>query len=138
MIGILSQDEITQMLKRHQVGRLGCSTNDRPYIVPINFVFESDAIYAYSLPGRKISMMREQPLVSFEIDEIDGPSNWRSVVAEGLYEELNDPSGSSLAKRLLVNGFGTLVGRGLDASSPVILFRIRFTELSGRFERRDA
>jgi nitroimidazol reductase NimA-like FMN-containing flavoprotein (pyridoxamine 5'-phosphate oxidase superfamily) len=138
MIGILSQDEIAQLLQRHRVGRIGCSANDRPYIVPINYVYQCDAIYAYSMPGRKINIMREQPLVSFEVDEIDGPSNWRSVIAEGVYEELTESERSSLAKRLLVNGFGTLVSRGLDASSPIVLFRIRITELSGRFERRDA
>jgi nitroimidazol reductase NimA-like FMN-containing flavoprotein (pyridoxamine 5'-phosphate oxidase superfamily) len=138
MIGLLSHEEMTQMLQRHNIGRLACSANDRPYIVPINYVYQSDAVYGYSLHGRKISVMREQPLVSFEIDEIDGPSNWRSVIAEGVYEELSDPMGAALAKRLLVNGFGTLVGRGLDASPPIILFRIRFTELTGRFERRDA
>jgi hypothetical protein len=138
MIGILSRDEMTQMLQRHRVGRIGCSSNDRPYIVPINYVYECDAIYAYSMPGRKINIMREQPLVSFEVDEFDSPSNWRSIIAEGVYEELNDVPGSAFAKRLLVNGFGELVSRGLDASPPVILFRIRITELSGRFERRDA
>jgi nitroimidazol reductase NimA-like FMN-containing flavoprotein (pyridoxamine 5'-phosphate oxidase superfamily) len=138
MIGTLTNEEINQMLRRHHVGRLGCSANDRPYIVPINYVFESNAVYGYSVPGRKISVMREQPLVSFEVDEIDGPSNWRSVIAEGVYEELTDKTSVCQAQRLLANGFGTLVPRGLDASPPIILFRIRLTELSGRFERRDA
>jgi nitroimidazol reductase NimA-like FMN-containing flavoprotein (pyridoxamine 5'-phosphate oxidase superfamily) len=138
MIGLLSQEEMMQMLQRHRVGRLACTANDRPYVVPINYVYQADAIYAYSMPGRKISIMREQPLVSFEIDEIDGPSNWRSVVAEGVYEELTDSSSAAQAKHLLVNGFATLVGRGLDASPSIILFRLRITELTGRFERRDA
>jgi nitroimidazol reductase NimA-like FMN-containing flavoprotein (pyridoxamine 5'-phosphate oxidase superfamily) len=138
MIGLLSHNEMTAMLERHRVGRLACTTNDRPYIVPINYVYQCDAIFAYSMPGRKISMMREQPLVSFEIDEIDGPSNWRSVVVEGVYEELTDAAGTSIAIRLLANGFGSLVTRSLEASSAIVLFRIRVTELSGRFERRDA
>ena len=138
MIGLLSNEEMTQMLQRHQVGRLGCTANDRPYVVPINYVYQYDAIYAYSMPGRKISIMREQPLVSFEIDEIDGPSNWRSVVVEGVYEELKEATETSFAKRLLINGFGTLVGRTLEVSPSIILFRIRVTDLSGRFERRDA
>ncbi|MFL5762181.1 MAG: pyridoxamine 5'-phosphate oxidase family protein [Thermomicrobiales bacterium] len=138
MIGTLSTEEINQLLRRHHVGRIGCSANDRPYVVPINYVYEYDAIYSFSVPGRKINIMREQPLVSFEIDEIDGPSNWRSVIVEGVYEELTDKSSLALATRLLANGFGALVPRGLDASPPMVLFRIRLTETSGRFERRDA
>jgi nitroimidazol reductase NimA-like FMN-containing flavoprotein (pyridoxamine 5'-phosphate oxidase superfamily) len=138
MIGLLSHDEMTQMLQLHNVGRLACTSNDQPYIVPINYVFQCDAIYAYSMPGRKISMMREQPFISFEIDEIDGPSNWRSVIAEGVYEELTGPAGTSLAKRMLANGYGSLVARSLEVSSPIVLFRIHITGLSGRFERRNA
>src|SRR5215212_2997128 len=105
MIGTLSTEEINQLLRRHHVGRIGCSANDRPYVVPINYVYEYDAIYSFSVPGRKINIMREQPLVSFEIDEIDGPSNWRSVIVEGVYEELTDKSSLALATRLLANGF---------------------------------
>jgi hypothetical protein len=138
MVGLLADEEIQTMLRNQRVGRLGCSTNDRPYVVPINFVFDGECVYGYSVPGRKISIMREQPLVSFEIDEICGPANWRSVIAEGVYEELCDEEGREVAKRYLANGFGDLVARSLDASSSIVLFRIRLTEVSGRFERWDA
>jgi hypothetical protein len=138
MIGTLTPNEIVEMLRRHDVGRIGCSSNDRPYVVPINYVYDADAIYSYSVHGRKIDIMREQPLVSFEIDEIHSASNWRSVITEGVYEELTDCVQRRQARRLLANGFGELISRSLEAGSPVILFRIRLTELSGRFERRDA
>jgi nitroimidazol reductase NimA-like FMN-containing flavoprotein (pyridoxamine 5'-phosphate oxidase superfamily) len=106
--------------------------------VPINYVFDGDCIYGYSTLGRKVDVMREQPLVCFEIDEIDGPANWRSVVAEGVYEELTDCPARDSVLRLLVNGAGAPVARGLDAAPPIVVFRIRLTERSGRFERRDA
>jgi uncharacterized protein len=138
MIGLLTLEEIHDLLRRQRVGRLACSANDRPYVVPLNYVFDGEYIYGYSVPGRKITIMREQPLVSFEIDEICDPSNWRSVIAEGVYEELECEPERGVAKRLLVNGFGDLISRGLDASPAMVLFRIRLTELSGRFEHWDA
>jgi len=137
MIGILTPDEVDSMLRRNRVGRLGCSANDRPYVVPIGYAYDGTYLYSYGTPGRKIEVMREQPLVCFQLDEIEWPSTWRSVVAEGVYEELTDEPARRRAIGLLANGAG-LVARGLDASFPMIVYRIRLTESSGRFERRDA
>ena len=138
MIGLLSADEVETMLRRHHIGRLGCTVNDRPYVVPINYSYDGHGIYACSTVGRKIEIMREQPLVCLEIDEIDGPSQWRSVLVAGVYEELADERQRRLALSVL-NGDGPgLVPRTLEATAPMVLFRINLTEKSGRFERRDA
>jgi len=138
VIGLLSPEEIEAMLRRHHVGRLACSANDRPYVVPINYAYDGACLYAYSTPGRKITVMREQPLVCFEIDEVDTPSSWRSVVAEGRYEELTNAR-QRQAAFALVNGAGPgPVPRSLNPSEALIVFRIQLTDKSGRFERRDA
>jgi uncharacterized protein len=138
MIGLLGEDEVEAMLRRHRVGRLGCSANDRPYVVPINYAYDGTWVYGYSTLGRKIAVMREQPLVCFEVDEIDGPSSWRSVVAEGVYEELI-VEGQRRAATARLNGHGPgRVGRSPDAAAPIVLFRLRLTEKAGRFERHDA
>ncbi len=140
MIGILSADEIDRLLARQRMGRLACTADDRPYLVPINYAYDGDFLYGYGAPGRKIEVMRRQPRVCFEVDEVDGESEWRSVVVDGLFEELTDEAPRRTALRLL-NGHGPAsgpVGRGLDASPRLVLFRIRMTARSGRFERRDA
>ncbi|HEU5433666.1 MAG TPA: pyridoxamine 5'-phosphate oxidase family protein [Thermomicrobiales bacterium] len=141
MIGHLSNAEIETMLRRHRVGRIACSANDRPYVVPITYVYDAGLVYAYSVQGRKIDVMREQPLVCFEIDEVETASSWRSVVAEGVFEELDDgPERSHALRRLVGREHPVPIAvcapaAGLDRA---IVFRIRLTEKSGRFERRDA
>lgn len=140
MIGLLSPDEIEEMLRRHQVGRIACSANDRPYVVPINYAYDGECIYGYSALGRKITIMREQPLVCFEIDEIAGPSNWRSVIAEGLYEEVRDEATLVKVLPCLTGPGGTPTPRTLGDSQVerVVVFRLRLTDKSGRMERQDA
>jgi hypothetical protein len=137
MIGVLSPDEIEAMLRRHTVGRLAVSVNDRPYVVPITYAYDGVSVYAFSGPGRKIDVMREQPLVCFELDEVAGSAEWRSVVAEGVYEELTtDPARrEALALLGITNG---VVARTLEAGGRNVIFRVRLTERAGRFERRDA
>jgi nitroimidazol reductase NimA-like FMN-containing flavoprotein (pyridoxamine 5'-phosphate oxidase superfamily) len=139
MIGLLSAEEMDSMLRRNRVGRLACSSNDRPYVVPINYGYDGEHIYSYSANGRKIATMREQPLVCFEIDEIDGPSNWESVVIEGIYEELTEQVERENAKSLLVKtGEGPVLRTMSSAADErIVYFRIRVDERSGRYERRD-
>lgn len=153
MIGVLTPEEVEAILRRNRIGRLGCSADDHPYIVPINYVYDGRHVYAYSGPGRKVDVMRRQPRVAFEVDEIDNPSSWRCVMAEGLFEELTGEDDRRQALvRLTRNGTtqasgkalpppdeaeSALVPRSLEASDYLVLFRVKLTEKSGRFERQD-
>jgi nitroimidazol reductase NimA-like FMN-containing flavoprotein (pyridoxamine 5'-phosphate oxidase superfamily) len=138
MIGIMSPEEIEMVLRSARVGRIGCASNDRPYVVPINYAYDGTYIYGFSTLGRKITVMREQPSVCFEVDEIDGPSIWRCVIADGQYEEITDEPCRQAAMQRLVWACGASVPRSLDASRNIVVFRLRLTGKSGRFERWDA
>jgi nitroimidazol reductase NimA-like FMN-containing flavoprotein (pyridoxamine 5'-phosphate oxidase superfamily) len=138
MIGIMSPEEIESMLRSAQVGRIGCSSNDHPYVVPINYAYDGEFVYGFSTLGRKVTVMREQPSVCFDVDEIAESSTWRCVIVEGQYEELTGESCRQAAMQRLARDSGATVPRSLDASRNIVVFRIRVTEKSGRFERRDA
>jgi nitroimidazol reductase NimA-like FMN-containing flavoprotein (pyridoxamine 5'-phosphate oxidase superfamily) len=138
VIGIMTPEEIEATLRRAETGRIACTLNDRPYIVPVSYAYADGCIYAYSALGRKIMIMREQPLVCFEVEEIDGPTSWRCVIIEGRYEELEDETSRHDALKRLSARAGSLVPRAPDASSGAVVFRLRPGVMSGRFERRDA
>ena len=82
--------ECRELLKRQGMGRLACARDNQPYIVPIYFAADADCLYGFATVGRKIEWMRTNPLVCVQADEIQGPSDWKSVVALGRYEELSD------------------------------------------------
>jgi nitroimidazol reductase NimA-like FMN-containing flavoprotein (pyridoxamine 5'-phosphate oxidase superfamily) len=138
MIGVMSNEEVQSLLRRKKLGRLAMSANDRPYLTPISYAYDGEFVYCCSSIGRKIATMREQPLVCFEVEEIDDHSNWRTVIAEGVYEEIVDADLRQRAACLLANG-SEPVSRALGAAfAPNVFFRVRLTDISGRFERRDA
>src|SRR5215216_4498843 len=92
----LPVEEIEALLRTAIVGRIACcghgATGDgRPYLVPLAYGYDGDAVYAHSGPGRKLDLMRAEPRVPFEVDEAIAPDRWRSVIAEGTFEEINDP-----------------------------------------------
>jgi uncharacterized protein len=87
----ISQQECGELLKRVSIGRLACSLDGQPYIVPVAFSYEPECIYVFSTLGKKIEWMRQNPKVCLQVDEIGNRSNWMSVVVTGTYLELPEP-----------------------------------------------
>jgi nitroimidazol reductase NimA-like FMN-containing flavoprotein (pyridoxamine 5'-phosphate oxidase superfamily) len=89
--------------------------DDRPYVVPTNYVYDGAAIYAASGRGQKIDAMRTRPRVCLEVDEVDGSAAWRSVIARGVYEELTDDS----QRRAALSRLGLVWQCGRTCESPL-------------------
>ena len=145
MIGELTNDQIDQVLASHMVGRIGCHFEGRTYVVPVAFAFDGRYIYAHSRNGMKISMMRKNPSVCFEVDIIENMGNWRSVILQGEYEELKTSAQQVMAFKLLSDRLSPV--RTSQAARPSsktppgekkmrpVFFRISVVEKSGRYEK---
>jgi hypothetical protein len=147
MLGELNQTEVESLLSSEVVARIGCHANGRSYVVPITYVYEDGAIIGHSGDGMKIDMMRKNPFVCVEVDHVDNLANWRSVIAWGHYEELSGAAVvaaiEKLAKRLepLTVSETSVPARGRHGRSGptahgVVVYRIRLTEKTGRYETR--
>jgi len=90
MISHMGEKDSLEMLRSATLGRLGCNIDGAPYVVPINFIFDGKFIYVHSLPGLKINALRKNPRACIQIDEIKDEYHWRSVIAYGNYEEIED------------------------------------------------
>lgn len=86
----LTNKECAEALTRLRLGRLACSRNEQPYIVPIYFAFHERQLYSFATHGQKIDWMRINPRVCIEADEIVNRDEWTSVIVHGRYEELPD------------------------------------------------
>lgn len=93
----LDQQEARDLLARNHVGRLAYSFHDRVDIEPISYVFADDAIYIRTSLGSKLETLAHSPWVAFEVDEVHGMFEWRSVVVHGTVYVLTD-AGSELAR----------------------------------------
>ncbi len=138
MIGILSTEEIEELLIRNRIARLAMCSGSYPYLAPINYGYDGQVVFGFSGPGRKIEMMRSDPNVALLVDEIVSPSQWLSVIVEGVFEELLTPEERKQGISAMTQNGPHLVTRGLTAESGLVLYRIRPEVKSGRFERSDA
>lgn len=90
MVGHLTEEQIATVLKENALGRLGCCDGTQNYIVPINYYYDGAAIIMHSEVGLKVHMMRQNPNVCFEVDEVTDFTNWKSVIVFGRYLEIED------------------------------------------------
>ena len=134
----ISGDECKELLNRVSVGRLACSLENQPYVVPICFVYEPEHLYVFSTLGQKIKWMRQNPKVCLQTDQIGDRSNWISVVLTGTFLELLEPVEKEHARERLAQfsdwwkmPLAERRERTSDLSIEPIFFRIDIASMSG-------
>jgi nitroimidazol reductase NimA-like FMN-containing flavoprotein (pyridoxamine 5'-phosphate oxidase superfamily) len=132
----LTPDEIDAFLRAQRIARLGCHAGGETYVVPLIYAYNEGAVVAVTTEGRKTAMLRENPRICVEVDEYDadGRGSWRSVIAQGPYEELAgaavEPAVDLLRERFARNSGRAAEPRPLGPD--VVVLRVRFDEVSGR------
>jgi len=151
MLGTLNEKQIDDLLIRQVTGRIGCHADGTTYIVPVNYVYRSHNVFAHSAYGKKIEMMRKNPEVCFQVDEIRSIFNWQSVIAWGRFEELTDIAEKEQVMQSLIHRIMPMVDRpsghpshgitesdyDIGTSVEVIIYKIVLSKKTGRFETGD-
>ena len=136
MMKMLSDDEARRLFQFAKIARLGCIVNGEPYVVPINCHLEDDCLYSHSLPGLKISGLRENPRACVQVDEIESDLHWRSGIAFGKFEEITKSNERAEVLGKLLRKFPMLTpvesAIAVDgAAAEVIVFKIRIERVTG-------
>lgn len=147
MIGELNYLEIEEVLQDQVVGRIGCHLKGVTYIVPVSYAYDDPFVYAYTLPGKKLDIMRENREVCFEVDDIADLRNWRSVIAWGTFEELTGTGERQKAsKKLSDRSLPLISAQTAELAHTItetnddvneiegIFYRIELKEKTGKFE----
>jgi nitroimidazol reductase NimA-like FMN-containing flavoprotein (pyridoxamine 5'-phosphate oxidase superfamily) len=151
MLGELREYQVEELLKSAAVGRIGCHSGGITYIVPVNFVYEDSAVYAHSAAGMKIDMMRQNPEVCFQVDNIRNMGSWQSVIAWGRFEEITDLEEKQCIMQKLTDRIMNLMN--IETNHPshgitelesdigtrveLIVYKIVLTRKTGRYEKRE-
>ena len=136
---VLERDEMESFLDEQVYGRMGCHDAGLTYVVPLIYARDGDALYIMTTEGLKVRAARSQPAVCFEVDEHDRTTgNWRSVIVQGHYEEL-DAAGTAVALAALGKRFGARSPTSKPApepARPTVAFRIVIASMTGRAVER--
>jgi len=141
--------EMDRLLDRMPVGQLGMSTDDGPYVVPVNFIYADECIYFHSgLKGKKVEALRTDPRVCFVVDEPGPQVTWEqgcgitqiyeSVMCFGKAEFIKDISERRRILEMLIskylpgNNHVTLLDRNVKNTAVV---RLRIEQMTGKANR---
>jgi uncharacterized protein len=135
----LSDDEIVELLKRTGYGHLACSRDGKPYMVPIHFAFDNGAIYVYTTEGKKYEIIKDNPRVCLQAEEVIDNQHWQSVIVDGEAQQILDEAERERAMKLIVAVNPTLTPavsvRWLDnwvRENIEVIYRIYPLQMSGR------
>jgi hypothetical protein len=142
-MAIMTPEQIEQFLASEVIVRIGIAAEGRVYIVPMTCVYMEGAMYGFGHEGQKFRMMRANPDVGIEVEKLVDFATWQSVIADGVFEELK---GAEAGRYAPVIG-QTLMSRitdpedrrrieeiGKRSTEPPIVYRVRLTTKSGRYE----
>ena len=100
-IQIMAEADCLALVRSERTGRLACSKDDAPYVVPIHYVCSGSSIVSFSMPGRKMDFMRSNPNVCLEVEAIEGHDRWKCAVVTGIFHEFMSPEDKESAWGLL-------------------------------------
>ncbi len=104
----LSKTEVIEILSRVGYGHLACCRDNLPYVVPVHFAYDEGAIFIYTTEGKKFEIIRENPNVCLQVEEIKDNHHWSSVIVEGVAEQIKHGAKHDRALEMIVAGNPTL------------------------------
>lgn len=130
------------LLARSDLGRLRCTQEGQPYIVPTYFAYADTCFYSFSTTGQKIDWMRANPLVCLQADEVVNTEHWASVIIFGRFEELPDLSEWRTEGRLAPQlpqkeaawrepGYAKTTLSGTERPLVPVVYRIHIAQITG-------
>jgi nitroimidazol reductase NimA-like FMN-containing flavoprotein (pyridoxamine 5'-phosphate oxidase superfamily) len=135
----MTEKDMEGLLTRVGYGHLGCARDNRPYVVPIQYIYDKSFIYIYTNDGKKAEILQANPQVCLQIEEVVDNGNWQSVVAEGTAKRVTDGPEAEAILQLMNSRITTptpamgitWINNWISAKKEMI-FKIKIETLSGR------
>ena len=137
----LDRSESERLLSVHHTGRMAFAFHGRVMMALVNYVYANEWIYARMERGPALSTLQHRQWVAFEVDEIGGIYDWRSVIVHGSVQFLKNDRLSpdwcefNRALALLRNQIPSIQTTGDPYPERVQLYRIHLDDCFGRESR---
>lgn len=147
---ILSTEEMNTFLMQEKIGRMALALGDKPYNIPLAYVYHDNALYGQTGKGQKLDILSENSAVCFLVDKLT-TNGWKSVQCFGNFEvldftQLQESEAVKIVKLLsahldtIQNKVGINIDLHLrtseedvlDLEPASVLFRIPITKKTGR------
>ena len=135
----MGQKEIHGFLQQVGYGHLGYLHEGKPYVMPMHYYFEDLDIYLFTTEGMKTHDIDANPEICLQVEEIQDPLHWRSVIVSGQAKRLTKQQDIDHAMQLIKEHNPTLspaINRTWSDSwgraEVIAIYRMHQGEMSGR------
>lgn len=135
----MSVGEIKALLQSLGFGHLGCALDNRPYVVPMHYAYDGDAVYFFTTEGTKTHYVDQNPQVCLQVEDVRDAAHWRSVMVTGRAERLSDSDGVEHAMQLITKRNPSLTPalnlaqrNAWGHASNIAVYRLRPEAIDGR------
>jgi uncharacterized protein len=89
----LTEKEAIEFVKSKTYGNLALCNRNEPYSIPIAYTHTDTAILLYQHSrGRTLEYLEANQRACFEIHDVKGFHDWKSVIIEGWISRVTDPA----------------------------------------------
>lgn len=132
------RENMLQVVENANYCHIGCINHNEIHVVPVNYIYDDGCIYGHSTWNPKVGLLRENPFVCFQVEDVSKLTPWRSVIAWGHFEELTGDD-AARAMRLLIyrladEGHAERSDLEVDLEAlleTTVVYRIKITQIKG-------
>lgn len=135
----MTEEEMRELLRAQNFGHLGCARDNHPYVVPMHFAYDGEALYFFTTEGTKTEYISANQEVCFQVEDIKSASDWRSCMVMGRAERVTQAEELERAMQVITNTNPTLtpaISRTEIGSwhrlSNIVVYRVRPAAIYGR------
>ena len=142
---ITDRSQLDAIIHGSQVCRLALAKDNTPYLVPLSFGYDGEALYLHTAPdGKKIDYFQANPQVCFEFErnvelrrDPDNACKWsfnfESVIGFGTVHELTVPAQKEHALNEIMRHYsGQTWSFEPGAPAKVRVWKVAITSLTGK------
>lgn len=94
--------EARDVLGQLNFAHLAVAKDNIPYVVPVHYAFDGHDLFIYTTEGKKADIIRVNPEICLQAEEIEDNENWKSVMVSGTAEQIVDEDGRQKALDLIL------------------------------------
>ena len=135
----MTAEEMRALLGRAGFAHLGCAREGRPYVVPMHYAYAGEFLYIFTTEGMKTSFIEANPEVCLQVEEVESPTRWQSVMVTGKAERITKQDEKEHAMQAITESNPTLTPAlnqtQIDTwgrANNIVLYRIRPSIIDGR------